>query len=327
MTPLSQILERWRTSRTFTLLAHQNPDGDAVGSLVGLAHLLDQQGKTGSILLPEGLPERFAWLPSPWPIVSSFSPQPEQCIVVLDCAELDRVGTDLAAVLRAYDLINIDHHTGNSQFGTLNWVDPEISSVGEMMATAARDIGMPLQGRFGEALYLAIMSDTGSLSYSNTTPKTLDIVSEILANGLDLNRFQAKMQRQWSLAKLHLHGGCMQDVSLRAEGKMGIIRARRTQLDQTGASPEDCEGLVDYVRRLRGVMIAVSLRETEAGIKFSLRTWGETDVRAIAAELGGGGHPNAAGGIIQSGLQEAEEQIVRTAAPYLGLSKAQNKIS
>lgn len=317
MTPLFQILDQWRTCRSFLLTAHTNPDGDAVGSLIGLAFLLGQLGKTGHILLPEGLPDRFSWLPKPWPIVSSIPEINDQGIVVLDCADLDRVGTDLAQTFKGQDLVNIDHHTGNTHFGTLNWVDPEMSSVGEMIALAARRLGLVLQGLLGEALYLALMSDTGSLSFSNTTPQTLDIVSEILANGLDLNSFQAKMQRQWSPAKLQLHGRAMQDVSLRAEGKVGIIRATQEMLNQTGADKEDCEGLVEYVRRLRGVTVAVSLREAEDGIKFSLRTWGEINLQAIAAELGGGGHPNAAGGFIKDGMPKTEEVVVQAIKAHL----------
>jgi phosphoesterase RecJ-like protein len=186
-----------------------------------------------------------------------------------------------------------------------------------MIALTARKLGIPLRNSLAEALYLAIMADTGSLSYSNTTPQTLDIVSEILTLGLDVNSFQARAQRQGRLEKLHLHGRAMQDVTLRAGGKIGIIRATQEMMEQTGAAQEDCDGLVDYVRTLRGVVVAVSLREVPDGIKFSLRTWGEVNVQAIAADLGGGGHPNAAGGLIDSDLAGAEEQIVKTITAYV----------
>lgn len=317
MDRLSAILEHWEKKDFFVLLAHVNPDGDALGSLCGLAHLLDIWGKKGNILLADKVPDRFSWLELPWPLVSSIPSDRDPCAVVLDCADLDRVGNELAGKLASRNVVNIDHHTGNTHFGTLNWVAPALSSVGEMIALIARKLEIPLRNSLAEALYLAIMADTGSLSYSNTTPQTLDIVSEILARGLDLNNFQAKSQRQGRLEKLHLHGRAMQDVSLRAGGKIGIIRATQEMLDQTGASQEDCDGLVDYVRTLRGVVVAVSLREVPDGIKFSLRTWGEVNVQAIAADLGGGGHPNAAGGLIGSDLVEAEERIVKTITSYM----------
>jgi phosphoesterase RecJ-like protein len=317
MDRLLPILDRWQTSDSFLLLAHTNPDGDAIGSLCGLAHTLAAWGKQGHILLPEGLPDRFSWIIPPWPVVSSLPADHDPCVVILDCADLDRAGKDLAAQLHDLDLINIDHHTGNTKFGVLNWVDPSLSSVGEMIALAARRLRIPLQGALGEALYLAIMADTGSLSYSNTTPQTLDIVSEILSLGLDLNNFQAKSKRQGHLAKLHLHGLALQEVSLRARGKVGIIRATREMMERTGAAQEDCDGLVDYVRTLRGVRVAVSLREVEQGIKFSLRSWGEVNVQAVAADMGGGGHPNAAGGLINSGLPEAEERILKAVSAYV----------
>ncbi|MFO7800658.1 MAG: bifunctional oligoribonuclease/PAP phosphatase NrnA [Desulfovermiculus sp.] len=317
MDRLLAILEYWQKTSSFLLLAHINPDGDAVGSLYGLAHLLAAWDKKGNILLPDNMPDRFSWLEPPWPVVSSIPTGDNPCVVVLDCADLDRVGHELAGQLHDRDLVNIDHHTGNSLFGNLNWVDPGLSSVGEMIALFARKLGFSLRDSLAEALYLAIMSDTGSLSYSNTSPQTLDIVSEILALGLDVNSFQAKAQRQNRLQTLYLHGRAMQDVSLRAEGKIGIIRATRDMLEQTGASQEDCDGLIDYVRTLRGVVVAVSLRDVNDGVKFSLRTWGEVNVQTIAAELGGGGHPNAAGGLIDSDLVEAEERIVETITAYV----------
>jgi phosphoesterase RecJ-like protein len=317
MDRLSPILEHWQKKDFFLLLAHVNPDGDALGSLCGLAHLLDIWGKKGNILVPDRIPDRFSWLESPWPLISSIPSDVDPCVVVLDCADLDRVGHELAGKLENRYLVNIDHHTGNTHFGTLNWVDPALSSVGEMIALTARKLGIPLRNSLAEALYLAIMADTGSLSYSNTTPQTLDIVSEILTLGLDVNSFQARAQRQGRLEKLHLHGRAMQDVTLRAGGKIGIIRATQEMMEQTGAAQEDCDGLVDYVRTLRGVVVAVSLREVPDGIKFSLRTWGEVNVQAIAADLGGGGHPNAAGGLIDSDLAGAEEQIVKTITAYV----------
>jgi phosphoesterase RecJ-like protein len=317
MNPLLQICDQWQRFEHFLLTAHANPDGDAVGSLSGLANLLARLGKAGHILLPEGLPDRFSWLNLPWPVVSHLPKNLDQCIVVLDCADLDRLGEDLAARIKGRKLINIDHHTGNSFFGALNWVDPGLSSVGEMIAVAARSLEVPINGPLAEGLYLAIMADTGSLTFSNTTPQTLDVIAEILANGLDLDNFQAKMQRQWSLPKLFLHGMAMQNVSIRANGKIGIIRATEDMLDQTGAVQEDCDGLVEYVRRLQGVIVAVSLREVANGVKFSMRTWGEVNVQAMAAQLGGGGHPNAAGGHINKNIVQAEELIVQTITSYI----------
>jgi phosphoesterase RecJ-like protein len=180
-----------------------------------------------------------------------------------------------------------------------------------MIAMAARSLEMPINGPLAEGLYLAIMADTGSLTFSNTRPHTLDVIAEILANGLNQDDFQAKMQRQWSLPKLCLHGMAMQNVSVRAGGRIGLIRATQEMLHQTGAVQDDCEGLVEYVRRLRGVIVAVSLREVANGVKFSMRSWGEVNVQAVAAKLGGGGHPNAAGGFIQGNLSQAENQIIQ----------------
>ena len=310
MTPQSQIHDLLTDPSPILVATHVNPDGDAIGSALGLAHLLAAQGKEGAVLLPQGLPERFQWLSCPWPLLSSAEDFPGKTLFALDCGDASRVGVDTEALLQSLQVVNIDHHTGNPLFGAINWVDPQMSSVGEMIALLAKKWQSALRGPMAEALYLAIVSDTGNMTYSNTTPQTLEIIAEIVAQGLDLDHFQARLQRQWKLGTVHLHGAAMQDLGTRAQGRIGIIRVSQALLEQTQTSPEDCEGLVNYVRRVRGVVVAVSLRESDTGIKFSLRTWGEIDVQAIAAELGGGGHPNAAGGLIAADMAQAEERLV-----------------
>lgn len=114
MDRLLAILERWQGADSFLLLAHTHPDGDAIGSVCGLAHTLAAWGKQGHILLPDGMPDRFSWIVPPWPVISCLSADDQACVVILDCADLDRVGKELAAQLRNREVVNIDHHTGNT---------------------------------------------------------------------------------------------------------------------------------------------------------------------------------------------------------------------
>jgi len=314
MTPREQIRDIITSTSSFLVLSHENPDGDAIGAMAGLGHLLQGLGKSVTLCNISGLPQRFSWLDLPGPIQTALPPQGDRWAFVLDCGDGKRLGDRFETALDLKRTVNIDHHVGNPAFGSINWVDPGRSSVGEMIGLLAQDLGVPLHGALGEALYLALVTDTGSFSYSNTGPETLYLAARIIEQGLDLDSFNARMLRQWSLEKVHLHGLAMKEASVHAGGKIGVIKVSADLMAQTGTRPEDCEGLVNYVRNVHGVIIAASLRQENDRVQFSLRSWGELDVRSIAARFDGGGHRNAAGGSIQASLDVAERLLVQEAS-------------
>jgi len=313
MTPRKQIAKTIEDYNHFLLTAHVNPDGDAIGSMIGLGHLLTRMGKEFTFYNPSGLPERFAWLNTQEKIHSKLPQKEFEWIVVLDCGDGNRLGEDLEAKLLPEKIINIDHHYGNPEFGNQNWIEPERSSVGEMIALLAKDLGMELNSDLGESLYLAMVTDTGSFTYSNTGQETFYLAAEILRAGLDLDNFNSHLFQQWSLNKVHLHGLAMQNTALYSQGRIGMIKISTELMERTHTSSEDCEGVVNYTRCIKGVKVAVSLREeAKENIKMSLRSWGEVDVNAIAHSLGGGGHRNAAGATFHLPLQEAESLVLQT---------------
>jgi phosphoesterase RecJ-like protein len=316
MTPRDTILEIITRHRSFLVLSHENPDGDAIGAMAGLGFLFQALGKSFTLCNISGLPRRFAWLELPGPVQTSLPSPSDHWAFALDCGDSRRLGEGFEQNLDPTRIVNIDHHLGNPEFGAVNWVDPDRSSVGEMIGFLAQDLGVPLQGPLGEALYLAMVTDTGSFSYGNTRPETLCLAARIIEQGLDLDSFNARMLRQWTLDKVHLHGLAMQQATVHAQGRIGVIRASSEMLEKTGTLPEDCEGLVNYIRQVHGVVIAVSLREENGMVKFSLRSWGEVDVRAIASRFDGGGHKNAAGGSIKGSLDKAERLLVEDAMTH-----------
>lgn len=321
-TQRQQIVEAIARGNRFLLTAHVNPDGDAVGSLTGLLHLLKALHKQCDLILPSpGIPAKFAWLnfgekdeAREVTQAEGSCPAPEaiDAFFVLDCGNRDRVQAELQPCLDACRVVNIDHHPDNTHFGNLNWVDPDKSSVGEMIALLAGDFNIPLSGALAEGIYLAMASDTGFFSYSNTGPETLRITARILENGFDLDRLNRLLQRQSSLNKIQLHGLAMARARLYDQGKIGLIRVSQDLFAQTQTTSEDCEDLINHIRAIQSVLVAVSLREENGEIKFSLRSWGEVDVRAIAAQFQGGGHINASGGRIQATLDQAEEQLIQS---------------
>jgi phosphoesterase RecJ-like protein len=318
-TELNRIAEILRQENDFLVLSHANPDGDAIGSTLAMGWILDRLQKRYVLLNESGMPDRFSWLSAPAPLKERVLRPRYDRVLVLDCGAPDRAGDSFAPLLDGKKrVVNIDHHLGNPMFGGVNWVDPTMSSVGEMVGMLARELGLELTDGLGQAVYLALVSDTGSFSFSNTSPAVLGMAADILKHGLDVGGFNARLQQQSSLNRLRLRARVLDTARLDHDGRTASIVIDQAMFRETGTGPEDCEGLINAVRNIRGVDVAVSLREEGTDrIKFSLRSWGSTDVRAVAARFGGGGHRNAAGGAIKGSLAAAREQLVEAVGKML----------
>ncbi|NJB66992.1 phosphoesterase RecJ-like protein [Desulfobaculum xiamenense] len=316
-TPRQKIKEILREGQSFLVAAHASPDGDALGSTAALGHLLVQLGKEVTLYNPSGVPNQFDWIDLPCPLVSELPDELPQWLIALDCGDVRRLGDALAARFGTTSTVNIDHHLGNPGYADVNWVDPNFSSVGEMVATLARDLDIPLSGALGEGVYLALVSDTGYFSYGNTHPETLILAAELLREGLDPEFFNARFLNQWTMGRLKLWSRVLSGAKLHLDGRVGTIRITQDMLDETGTTSEDTDGIVNYIRRVKGVKAAVSLREDGPDrTKVSLRSSGEMNVQAIASRLGGGGHKNAAGILLTVPLDEAERLILEAAAGH-----------
>jgi phosphoesterase RecJ-like protein len=315
---IAKIIER---EDRFLVAAHENPDGDAIGATAAMGWILESLGKSFALYNPGGVPEPYAFLALPCPIVRRLPGDSFQRVFVLDCGDLARTGDELARTVDRAKVVNIDHHLGNPGFGGVNWIDTSFSSVGEMVAGLARDLGVPLSGPLGEAVYLALVTDTGFFSYGQTTPAVFELAAEILRQGLDPAPLNDKIVNSWTPGRLKLWSRALSCARYFHDGQVGVVRLPEELLKATGTTAQDTDGVVNFVRRVKTVKVAVSLRESGPGlVKFSLRSHGNVNVQAIAAELGGGGHKNAAGGTVEGGLDHAEKIVVAVAAAHLGLS-------
>ncbi len=317
----ARVLRLLREGDNFLVAGHNNPDGDALGSTVAMGWLLETLGKTYWLYNESSVPDRFSWLRSSQTLQQVHPDWEPRWYVLLDCGDAKRVGKDLVRRLPLERTINIDHHVSNRDFGAVNLVEPDRSSVGEMIGYLAQELGIPLSGPLGEAVYLALVTDTGSFSYENTGPKVLELAATIIRQGLNPGRFNALLQNQWRLNRLKLMGDVLNQARLFDDGRIGIISIPKAFRDKRQATIEDCDDMVDYIRRVKGVQIAASLREDEPRkIKFSLRSSGDTDVEEIASSVGGGGHKNASGGELHHSLEDAEALLVRMIRQYLALA-------
>ena len=318
MTPhLKRIVEHIRETDNFLVLAHVAPDGDALGSMLAMGELLDALGKRVTLFNQSGIPSRFEWLSPKREILTSLPEEEPDSIIVLDCGSAERTGDLIAPWLSTKTVLNIDHHLGNPKFGTLNWIEERASSVGEMVGILSRKLGVPMVGLLGEYVYLALISDTGDFCFNNTRPETLEMAAEILRLGLLPGPFHEQKQSTGTLSQLQMRGTVLQQASLHADGRVTLISFSRELFERTGTGPEDTEGLVNTVLYVRGVQVAVSLREEDHGIKFSLRSKGSTNVQAVAASFGGGGHRNAAGGTLEMSMDEAKKVMIRAVTEEL----------
>lgn len=296
-------------SRRVLVATHVNPDGDAIGSAVALAHIALRNGAEARILLGMGLPDFLSWLPLPAPTAKSLNELggwTPDLLLLADCGESNRAEPDLAAVLAGKHLpgpdwknlvvANIDHHVSNIGYGHLNWVEPSRSATGELVGLLAEHMGIPLNGELGEAVYLALVADTGNFSFANTGPDCLAMAARLVAGGLDIADFTSKYENTWNIAKMRLWGRLLSEVRLHAGGAVAYSIVPKNYLDELGLTKADLDGFAAWLRRLRGVRVGLFIREDRPSFcKISLRSMGDFDVNAVAALYGGGGHAAAAG--------------------------------
>ncbi len=319
--PMHRISDILTDQDDFLVAAHYSPDGDAIGSICAMGHILARLGKRYTLYSPSGLPASYDFLTTPAPIRTTLPQTLPQWTIVLDCGAAERMGADLLNRTGETTVVNIDHHLGNGDFGTENWVAVDQPAVGAMVTLLAKHLDIPLTGPLAECLYLAIATDTGYFTYGSTTPESLELTAEMLRGGLDIARMNMLISKQWTEQRLRLWAEVMNGVTLFANKQVAVGIITRELFQRTGTDSQDAENLINTIRRLKSVRVAAILREEDIDTyKFSLRSYGDDNVQAIASRFGGGGHKNASGGTITSSLAEAIENLVQTITSSLELA-------
>ena len=309
--PSERIAELIRSGDDFLVASHFNPDGDAIGSTSAMGFVLQALGKRFTLYNPSGMPPRYDYAPLPGPIVDELPEVMPATTIVLDCGAVDRMGDALLSRLDETFLVNIDHHLHNGDYGRENWVDPAEPAVGAMVAQVAQALDVPLVGGLAECVYLA---------YGTTTPESLELTADMLRNGLDIASMNKRITKQWSEERMRLWTEVMDNVQLHKDKKVALSAITKDIFDRTGTTVEDTENIINFIRRLKSVRVAATLREEGPELyKFSLRSYGDDNVQKVAARFGGGGHRNASGGTVQAPLDEAKTLLVAAIAEELGL--------
>jgi len=302
-TDLRKIGDAVRAHDRFLVTTHENPDGDALGSLVAVKLALDQLGKDTVTYLggTTPLPHEYRFMPLGDLRRRLPEDVEERVVVAVDCAKEERLGPERDALLdRCRLVIDIDHHHDNTRFGDINLIVADASSTGEILRDVLAELGVDLTPGIAEALYIALVTDTGRFQYANTTAKALRLAAELVEAGANVHRVFQGVYENVAFGKLKLLARALERARVLEGGRLIVSHLEREDFEAAGVEEPFSEGIIDYLRAVEGAEIAALIREppTENGPsrRVSLRTTDEDlDVSAIARKSGGGGHKQAAG--------------------------------
>jgi bifunctional oligoribonuclease and PAP phosphatase NrnA len=315
-TDLQAVVAALREHDRFLVVTHENPDGDALGSLLATTLTLRELGKDVEMYLggSGALPREYAFMHLDGLRRSLPDDLERRVLVAVDCAKADRMGPDPEPVERASLVLNIDHHHDNTRFGDVNLIVADASSTGEVLRDLIRELGVELTPELAEPLYIALVTDTGRFQYTNTTPKSLRLAAELVEAGADVHAVFQQVYESVEFAKLKLLARALERARVLEGGLIIVSHLLRTDFAEVGAAEPYSEGIIDYLRAVEGAELAALIREPPRNDgptrRVSLRaSVDELDVSAIARMFGGGGHRQAAGFSSDASMDEITELV------------------
>jgi bifunctional oligoribonuclease and PAP phosphatase NrnA len=301
-TAIERVANEIRSRDRFLLTAHEGPDGDALGSLLGMHHLLTQLGKDSVMFLAAKefpLPIEYRFLSLEEVFHEAPADMADRAVVFLDCGNIDRMPVDFLAGDGLFT-INIDHHHDNTLFGDVNLVEVDASSTAEIVYELAILLDVEITPEMASALYVGLVTDTGKFMYENTNARTHRIAAELIEAGVQVDETYRRLYEHVPLEKLRLLSHALEGIERHCDGALVLAYVTEADYAASGAGEEMTEGIIDHLRSVEGTRVAALVRDLgdrgRAARKVSLRSSdGEVDVSAIARARGGGGHKRAAG--------------------------------
>lgn len=311
---LATIGDALRAAERIGIACHVRPDGDAIGSIVGLGQSLQLAGKAVVMLSEDGVPANLTFLPGSERIQKSGAePLNLDVVVALDTAAKDRLGEKtLAAFSTAKLMVNMDHHGTNPRYGHLNYVDSTAPAAGQIVYDLLQTAGLPMDDTVRQNLFAAISTDTGSFQYSSTNPRTHRIVAEMMEHGLDTARLATLLYQTHPLRRVLLQKALLNEMKFTCGQQVASWALTQARQSEVQVQPGDTEGLIDIMRSIEGVVAAVIFEELPDGrIRVSARSKdSRVNVSRVCGEFGGGGHIMAAGARLDGPVAEAESRFL-----------------
>jgi len=306
---LSQVVELIENKHRFGITTHIKPDGDGVGSSLGLCWLLNSLGKSAEVIVRGDIPPSYRSLPGADAIRDVETLDGEyDAVFIIECSDLERPG--IKGLDRQFT-VNIDHHATSAHFGTINWIDSTASAVGEMIYNLCKAIGGRVTREIAECVYMALVTDTGSFHFSNTTERTLKVASELIKAGAKPARISEAVYNNYPWSRIELMRQVLGTVKRDESGQIATLRQTLAMRKEADAVDGDNNGFVNIPLAARDVLAVIYMREVGPDeYRVSLRSKGDINVARVAEKFGGGGHRNAAGLRIVGNWDEKEQELV-----------------
>jgi bifunctional oligoribonuclease and PAP phosphatase NrnA len=306
---LSQVVELIEEKRRFAITSHIRPDGDSLGSSLGLYWLLRALDKEVEVIMRDPVPHAYQKLPGAKEVrVTPSVDSSYHAVFVIECSDIRRPG--LIGLEKQF-VVNIDHHSTTALFGKINWIDSTASACGEMIYNLCKATGVRVTKEIAECCYTALITDTGSFHYSNTTERTFKVASELLRTGVKPAKAAEAVFASYPWSRIQLMGAVLSTARRDSTGRIACLRHSLEMQQSAAASDEDADGFVNYPLTVGEVEAVAMLKECELGVyRTSLRSKGDVNVAKVAEKFGGGGHRNAAGCTLRGTWEEAEERII-----------------
>ena len=316
---LSQVVELIENKDSFGITTHIKPDGDGIGSSLGLCWLLRSLGKSAEVIVRGEIPLAYRELPGADAIrdVEAID-KAYDAIFVIECSDLERPGIK---GLHNEFTVNIDHHATSGHFGTINWIDSTASAVGEMIYNLCKAIGGRVTKEIAQCVYMALVTDTGSFHFSNTTDRTLKVASELIKAGVKPAEISEAVYNNYPWSRIELMRQVLGTVKRDDSGRVAYLRQTLQMREQAGAVDGDNNGFVNIPLAAREIHACVYMREVgENTYRVSLRSKGDINVAKVAEKFGGGGHRNAAGLRVDGDWDAKEREIVQAVVEAVDLA-------
>jgi phosphoesterase RecJ-like protein len=306
---LNRIVDAIRTRQRFVISSHSRPDGDSIGSQLAMAYALRALGKEAHVVNKDRAPAPLLQFPGVAAIeIADTVTGQYDAAIIMECGDLARTGV---TGLDRFEIINIDHHPGNTAYGSLNWFDPSAAACGEMVFDLIRALGVPVNTTIATHIYLAILTDTGSFHYSSISPRTFDICRQALEAGVDAVAVARNVYDSNNMGRLKLFGSVLSAMQLDPTGRIAIVYLDHEMAREAGGTYEDTEGLINLPLTVKEIEAVVFFKQAEGDeYRVSMRSKGDIDIGAIAKQFGGGGHKNAAGCTVSGAIDTLQKTFV-----------------
>lgn len=309
---IDRVLEGIRASESICVVGHIRPDGDCIGSQLGLSMALLNEGKKVHCWNQDPIPQKLAFLDPKKLMQLPETGQQFDCVIATDAASLERLGSVGECIKERKLFINIDHHKSNTRFADINWVSPKEPSTGELIFRLLKVANWPIPPAISDCLFTAVSTDTGSFQYPSTRPSTYSVAGELVKRGADLAKICNEVYQSYPLSRVRLLKLLYNRFRLTHQNQIAYFWLKKEDFARTGADPSDAEGLIDHIRAIEPVVVACVFEEVEPELtRVSLRSKDErVDVNEVAKIFGGGGHKAAAGARISGRPLSAQRRVV-----------------